>query len=151
MKLDIMLKYNKINQYSYNSDVIDITEKDPVKNTIRHAELNLAEKQITQFEFEKIVANAKKEPWVNVLGLDLESGNPNSGQMELDWNSEFIAYLKEHGYTHGTEEEIVDLWLSTLCKNIAMAEFSGLGDFDERVESAPDIRPPLMPNRRERY
>lgn len=58
------------------------------------------------------------EPWVNVVNTNFDEGNPNQGFMELEWNSAFINFLRQHGYTGKNDDEIVDKWFTELCKNI---------------------------------
>lgn len=54
----------------------------------------------------------KPEPLVSVVG---ESIDPEKGLvLTLDWNDEFIQYLRDNGY-HGTSEEtIIQQWLGNL-------------------------------------
>lgn len=69
---------------------------------------------------EKELPNPKEsnQPWVNVINTNFDEGNPKQGFMELEWNKAFIHFLREHGYTGNTEEELVDKWFTDLCKNI---------------------------------
>ena len=57
----------------------------------------------------KALATKRKEPWVNVLDMQVNGDNIRNGFFELDWNKYFIEELIENGY--GTEadkeEEIV--------------------------------------------
>ena len=66
---------------------------------------------------EKLEADKKGEPWVKVIELNLNPDDPSKGFIELDWNNDFVRYLKEHGY-EGNDEEIVDEWLTELCRSI---------------------------------
>lgn len=62
-------------------------------------------------------------PEVKVLKFDFDPANPRLGSMELDWNSEFVELLKEHGYQGAKDEDVVDAWLSDVCKTISQNEF----------------------------
>ena len=73
----------------------------------------------------KPVPPPKQEPRVDVLKFDFDPKNPRIGSIELDWNSEFVELLTEHGYYGNTEEEIVDLWLNDVCKTIIANQFPG--------------------------
>lgn len=56
-------------------------------------------------------------PHVEIVG---EVVDPKHGvKLELDWNPEFIEYLKQGGITGANEEQIVGKWLSMLYKNTA--------------------------------
>ena len=67
----------------------------------------------------------KVEPRVAVTNLDFDPKNPRLGSLELDWNEEFIMLLQEHGYTGGSAEEIVDAWLTDICRNILNNQYPG--------------------------
>ncbi len=64
-------------------------------------------------------ATAKGEPYVKVLEVKFDKDNPGDGYFELEWNNLFVKQLLEAGYTGDNEEEIVDLWFTTLCKQIS--------------------------------
>ena len=59
------------------------------------------------------------DPNVQILKVEFDKQNPRLGSFELDWNEEFVEFLKSHGYTGNRPEEIVDAWLMDVCKNIA--------------------------------
>jgi len=58
------------------------------------------------------------EPWVNVARTTFDENDPRQGYMELEWNTAFINFLRENGYTGKTDEDLVDKWFTDLCKNI---------------------------------
>jgi len=68
---------------------------------------------------EKDKATARGEPFVNVLNFNFDQENPSDGYFELEWNQLFVRQLLEAGYTGDNEEEIVDLWFTTLCGQIS--------------------------------
>ena len=45
----------------------------------------------------KAQATKKKEPYVEVIGLDIDANNPVQGAFELDWNEYFVQELKDKG------------------------------------------------------
>ena len=67
---------------------------------------------------EKLEADKKGEPWVKVLELNLNPDDPSRGFIELDWNNDFVRYLRENGYDGENDETVVDEWLMDLCKSI---------------------------------
>ena len=67
---------------------------------------------------DKEKATAKGEPWVKVMNIEMNPENPGDGYFELDWNKPFVEKLREAGYTGTNEEEIIDLWFTSLCRNI---------------------------------
>lgn len=69
-------------------------------------------------------ATAKGEPWVGVLETHVNKDNLRNGFFELDWNDQFVLQLKQEGYGFDgdPDEEIVDRWFRTLCKDVANEE-----------------------------
>jgi hypothetical protein len=69
-------------------------------------------------------ATAKGEPYVAVLETHVNKDNLRNGFFELDWNDEFVLQLKQAGYGFDgdPDEEIVDRWFRSLCRDIASEE-----------------------------
>jgi hypothetical protein len=68
-------------------------------------------------------ATAAGEPYVNILGMDIDPNDINSGAFELDWNDKFILNLIRAGYKMKDDEAdsvIVDRWFQTICRNVAL-------------------------------
>ena len=68
---------------------------------------------------DKDKATAKGQPYVKVLEVKFDKDNPGDGYFVLELHHIFVKHLLEAGYTGDNEEEIVDLWFTTLCKQIA--------------------------------
>jgi len=71
----------------------------------------------------KEIATKKKEPYVAVVGVELEEDNPGNGAFELDWNEYFVAKLVKAGYTGKDDAQIVDRWFQDICRNVVMENF----------------------------
>ena len=69
----------------------------------------------------KAQATKKKEPYVEVIGLDIDANNPVQGAFELDWNEYFVEELRSKGFNGATDEDIVDQWFNQVCKNVALS------------------------------
>lgn len=72
---------------------------------------------------EKELATERGEPWVNVIGMELDPNNMTQGAFELDWNEIFVARLVKAGYMmkpDDTDAEIVDRWFQNVCRNVVM-------------------------------
>lgn len=75
---------------------------------------------------DKDKATSKGEPWVKVMEIEMNPDNPGEGYFELDWNQPFVDKLRNAGYTGNNDEEIIDLWFTSLCRNIgAEEEYNG--------------------------
>jgi len=64
------------------------------------------------------IADAKGEPWVSVISVELDPDNIGNGAFELDWNEKFIANLVRAGYKGKTDADMVDQWFADVCKNV---------------------------------
>ena len=76
------------------------------------------------------------EPYINVLGMDVDPNDINSGAFELDWNDKFVLNLIKAGYKirdDDTDAVIVDRWFQTICRNIALEIY-------EQQQADPDNR-----------
>lgn len=72
---------------------------------------------------EKEKATAAGEPYVNILRMDVDPNNIHTGAIELDWNDKFVLNLIRAGFKlkeTDTENDIVDRWFQTVCRNIAL-------------------------------
>lgn len=74
----------------------------------------------------KELATERGEPYVSIVQIDLDPENIGSGSFELDWNDKFIAQLVRAGYQvrpNEPENEIVDRWFQTVCRNVVLETF----------------------------
>jgi len=72
---------------------------------------------------EKELATERGEPYVAVLGIDVDPDNLHQGAFELDWNEIFVARLVKAGYMlkrEDTDAEIVDRWFQNVCRHVVM-------------------------------
>lgn len=88
----------------------------------------------------KDIATEKGEPYVSIIGIELDPEDVGNGAIELDWNDKFIVQLVRAGYQSKANEEesiIVDRWFQTVCRNI-LAE-----NFEQWQANQPQGRTPL--------
>ena len=81
------------------------------------------EKLIKATKSAKDLATEKKEPYVNVLSMDVDPDNLHAGAFELDWNEYFVARLVKAGYMMNkddTDADIVDRWFQNVCRHVVM-------------------------------
>jgi hypothetical protein len=71
----------------------------------------------------KARATAAGEPWVNVLGIEVDPENPGAGAFELDWNDVFVARLIKSGYQGKTDADVVDNWFQDVCRNVVLETY----------------------------
>ncbi len=107
--IQLNLDYDKITENKYKQKMLD---------------LNLECNKITEFEYKKEIANLNKEPYIQVIKINLDPEHPNVGNFELDWNKFFIDELVGAGYTGINDEAIIDSWFNSVCRNILLEEFN---------------------------
>lgn len=82
----------------------------------------------------KEIATEKGEPYVAILGMEVDYENISEGAFELDWNEKFVANLIRAGYQGKTDEDIVDQWFQQVCRNVVMETW-------EQDQAMQGIRP----------
>ena len=72
---------------------------------------------------EKELATKNKEPYINILSMDVDPENLNEGAFELDWNDIFIARLIKAGYQGKEDQDLVDQWFQNVCRNVVLETY----------------------------
>ncbi len=134
---DIDLEYGKIDNFTYNRNLLTLIA-DEKQRSLAAAELDFRESKISELEYNKKVATIKGEPWVTVINMDFTKGSSLEGSFELDWNEFFVEKLKGEGYQSANPEAIVNMWFMELCRNVALEEFDGTGNFTADSEANLD-------------
>ena len=74
----------------------------------------------------KDIATERGEPYVAILGMEVDPDNLHQGSFELDWNSIFVTRLVKAGYMMkdtDTDSDIVDRWFQNVCRHVVMETF----------------------------
>ena len=92
----------------------------------------------------KELATKNGEPYVAILKVDIDPNNINNGSFELDWNDKFLINLVKQGYkikSDDTDNEIVDRWFQTVCRNIALEVYEQeMADPEKRRDDIRVVR-----------
>ena len=131
---DLQLKYNQITESDYHRLLLTLI-KDEKQKALATLELDYREGKIKDQEYEKQSATLKGEPWVIVLNMDFNGKTSLEGSFELDWNEFFVEKLKSEGYVGVTPDIVVNMWFMEICRNVALEEFDGTGDFTADSEA----------------
>jgi hypothetical protein len=126
--IDLEFKYGRIDKQQQLRYLCNLIENEDQK-ALAILELDYKEAKITDTEYQKQSATLKGEPWVTVLNLGFGGKQSLEGSFELDWNEFFVESLKTSGYQGPTDDNIVNQWFMEVCRNVAMEEFDGTGDF----------------------
>lgn len=132
--LDLRLKHGKITRSEYNRGLVGLIHSDK-QRMLAEADLDLKEGKLGDVEHSKKTATLRGEPWVTVVNMDFAKGKSLEGSFELDWNDAFVEKLKAEGYVGPTADNIVNQWFMEVCRNVAMEEFDGTGDFTADSEA----------------
>jgi len=71
----------------------------------------------------KALADKNGEPYVSITKVHIDPNDINNGAFELDFNDKFVVNLIKQGYKikpEDTDNEIVDRWFQTVCRNVAL-------------------------------
>jgi len=71
----------------------------------------------------KELATEAGEPYVAILGMDIDPENLHQGSFELDWNEKFVANLIRAGYQGKTDADVVDLWFQNVCRHVVLETY----------------------------
>jgi hypothetical protein len=72
---------------------------------------------------DKEKATKEGMPYVNILKMELDPYDINTGAFELDWNDKFVLNLIKAGFKIRDDDNdtiIVERWFQTVCRNVAL-------------------------------
>jgi hypothetical protein len=103
-----------------------VAKKTPAKKTVEKkpvakkttATKTVKPKMTIKGKNPKDLATAAGEPYINILSVELDPDDIGNGAFELDWNDIFVARLIKAGFEGKTDNDIVDRWFQTVCRNI---------------------------------
>jgi hypothetical protein len=90
---------------------------------------------------DKELATERGEPYVEILSMEVDPNNINSGAFEFDWNDKFVANLIRAGYQGKTDADLVDQWFQNVCRNVVLETYEQYQamDNDSRYMQSRDI------------
>jgi hypothetical protein len=135
-KTQIDFEYNFMSEREYEYAIARFIP-DETEREIQLLKLDYQHTAMKDLEYDKRLATLKKESWVSVIDLNVRE---ETGNFELDWNDTFVEELKEVGFTGLADEDVVNSWFSRICRDIALSEYGGVGDFDEKLAKADGDR-----------
>lgn len=127
-------KHGLINEIEYLRKLAELVE-DETKRNLMMLDLDYREGKVKQLDYEKKSATLRGEPWVNVVEMNFGGNKSLEGSFELDWNEHFVESLKKEGYQGATPDSIVNQWFMEVCRNVALEEFDGTGNFTADSEA----------------
>lgn len=86
----------------------------------------------------------KELPHIEITGFEINPDNPKEGAFAFEWNQAFILQLRTEGFQGKNDEEVVDNWFASVCKNIVMETYQ---QEMARIDDLPD-NPNLVQRRK---
>lgn len=102
----------------------------------------IAEVAQEQVKSAKQIATEKGEPYFEILSMDINPNDINSGAFEFDWNDKMIADLVRHGYMMSpkdTDADIIDRWFTAVCRNVVLETAEQYEAMNNRVVKTRDV------------
>jgi hypothetical protein len=110
--------------------IFDRFKKKPTETVVETVEVKKPRKPRKPKEKKPVVEMSPKEkatqagePYINILSMDIDPNDINSGAFELDWNNKFILNLVRAGYKYkdsDTDIDLVNRWFQNICRNVAL-------------------------------
>jgi hypothetical protein len=127
--------FDKLKNLFKKPEVIPEVKKEKKPRKVKEKKV---EPQLT----EKEKATAAGEPYVNIIKMEVDPKDINSGSVELDFNDKFVLNLIRAGYKMkdtDTDNDIVDRWWTNLCRATVLETFEQeIADPDKRAPG--DVR-----------
>lgn len=83
-----------------------------LKERLEAAEENMDDYK--RYREEKEMLKNSGEPWVDFETRVID--NDGRVEVKMDWNAEFIDYLKKEGFTASSDEELISIYFSSLVR-----------------------------------
>lgn len=115
-KLDIDLKYKKIEQYQHDLETAQLG-KEGADLEIAKLEIDFKHERVTPQEYERRKADLNGEPWMAMPKISWDPINPSKTYFELDYNDHFVKFLRDSGYL-GTDDDCINKWLNDVCLSV---------------------------------
>lgn len=118
--LDVRLKHKQINLYDYDVSYNKIKLKDdPLLEEVL-LDLELKHNRISKSEHDRKQADLRSEPWVSMPDIRWDPADPSRSYFELDYNEHFVSFLRNNGYKGVSDDQVVESWLTEVCRAVAM-------------------------------
>ena len=116
---------------------------EPVKSVQQKKPRQPKKKKEDSVLSDKEKATMEGMPYVNILKMELDPYDINTGAFELDWNDKFVLNLIKSGFKireDDTDTMIVERWFQTVCRNVALELYEQQQADPENRAMATDMR-----------
>lgn len=116
---EIKLRHNAMTAEDYDILVAKFLPDSEAKS-LALLDIEFRMGRIDAREHAKQSATIRKKPWSAMINSHISETDATSVEFEFDWNSYWIDYLRENGFTGYTDEQVVDAWFTAVCKTQVM-------------------------------
>jgi hypothetical protein len=119
-QLDVKLKHGVISLYDHDVQYNTLRlEGDPLLAEVL-LDIELKHHRISKLEHDRKLADLRSEPWVNMPDIKWDPQDPSRSYFELDYNEHFVSFLRNNGYKGVSDDQVVEAWLTEVCRAVAM-------------------------------
>lgn len=118
-QLQIQQKHGRISDYEHDLQLVKITNLDETEQQQALLEVEFKHNKITSQIYERKMADLKQEPWVSMPDIKWDPQDPARSYFELDYNEHFITFLRSHNYNGLSDDQVVERWLTDVCRSVA--------------------------------
>jgi hypothetical protein len=123
-KLQVQLQELLEREQEREEQALEAQRLEDAKKAKEEEQLRLIQEEQDRLHAEKNLATENKEPWINIVSIDMEPGDgANVGAIEMDWNECFIEMLHKNGYHGVSDEDAVDQWFRDVCKHVVLETY----------------------------
>lgn len=116
--VDIERRYGKLTEHEAALRRLEITQPPGVEYDLAVLKINHTYGKISDVEYQKTHAALSNEPWVCIVNSGFDPSQGVEGVFfEFDWNQQWIEFLRSHGYTGHTDEQVIDEWFTDVCRS----------------------------------
>lgn len=103
----------------------ELAERRAVEAALEEAreQERLIEEEKKRKEAAKTLATENKQPYFDVVSVDMDEDTGTVGAFEMDWNVHFIEMLQKNGYYGVSDEDAVDQWFRSVCKHVVLETY----------------------------
>ncbi len=136
-KLEIQKKYNKIDDFDYEYQLLQIRDidKPETERLINEIDLKHKYKKISEIDYCKEKNDLLGKPWVAIHTDYDEQNDPDNLMVEVVYNKTFISNMRKKGLPGDTDEEIAEQWLKLFfMANMDLDDITSMLDENESEE-----------------
>jgi hypothetical protein len=121
--LELDVRYQRISPYEAAKQRVTMTQPEGLDRDLALLAIEHDYGNVRDHDYQKRRATLRGEPWICIVnsGFDPQQGI-DGVFFEFDWNQQWVEYLRSHGYSGQTDEQVVDDWFTDVCRSHSQNE-----------------------------